>query len=222
MYSQGSSEEITGRALKDFANRDEIVIATKLRHAHAVRSQWVRPLAQGDLHRDRSQPPRLGTDYVDLYQIHRRDPTRRWKRHSRRCTTWSRRARSATSGPPQCRHGNSPRRCTLQKGNGWARFVSMQDHYNLLAREEEREMLPLCARRGCRHDPLEPVGPGPADPTAGDRNRPLRDRRLVRGSALFASRKRPRRASRPLVPLLTNEAYHMPRSPWPGWDRSPS
>ena len=79
---------------------------------------------------------------------------RRWKR----CTTWSRRARCATSARRACTPGSSPRRCTPADLHGWTRFVSMQNHYNLVYREEEREMIPLCIDRGRRRHPLEPAG----------------------------------------------------------------
>jgi aryl-alcohol dehydrogenase-like predicted oxidoreductase len=112
LYSQGSSEEILGRALRDFADRDDMVIATKLRH----------PMRPGPNGKGLSRKAimteidhslrRLGTDYVDLYQIHRNDHTTPLEETLEPCTISSRPARCATSARPQCRRGNSPKRCT--------------------------------------------------------------------------------------------------------------
>jgi aryl-alcohol dehydrogenase-like predicted oxidoreductase len=148
MYSNGSSEEILGRALRDFADRDDVVIATKLRH----------PMRPGPNGRGLSRKAimtevdhsltRLGTDYIDLYQVHRNDHgtplEETLEALSDLVKTGKVRYLGASSMPAwefaKARH--------LQREHGWARFVSMQDHYNLLHREEEREMIPLCLDEG--------------------------------------------------------------------------
>lgn len=148
MYSQGSSEEILGRALRDFGNRDDLVVATKLRHP--MRSG---PNGQGLSRKaimteiDHSLR-RLGMDYVDLYQIHRPDVSTPWEETLEALHDLVKAGKVRYLGASSMRAWEFSKALHLQKANGWARFVSMQDHYNLLAREEEREMLPLCADEG--------------------------------------------------------------------------
>jgi 1-deoxyxylulose-5-phosphate synthase len=148
MYSLGSSEEILGKALRDFADRDEVVIATKVRH-----SMRLGPNGKGLSRKaimteiDRSLR-RLGTDYVDLYQIHRLDPSTPIEETLEALHDVVKAGKARYVGASSMRAWEFAKALHLQKSNGWARFVSMQDHYNLLAREEEREMLPLCADEG--------------------------------------------------------------------------
>ncbi|MCU1476998.1 MAG: aldo/keto reductase [Subtercola sp.] len=148
MYSYGSSEEILGRALNDFADRDDVVIATKLRH----------PIRPGPNGRGLSRKAimteidhslrRLGTDYVDMYQIHRADHATPWEETLEAVNDVVKTGKARYIGASSMHAWEFAKALHLQKTNGWARFVSMQDHYNLLAREEEREMLPLCADEG--------------------------------------------------------------------------
>ncbi|GGL98510.1 aldo/keto reductase [Nakamurella endophytica] len=148
MYSNGSSEEILGRALKDFADRDAVVIATKLRH----------PMRPGPNGRGLSRKAvltevdhslrRLGTDYIDLYQIHRNDHATPWEETLEALDVLVRAGKVRYLGASSMHAWEFATALHLQEQHGWARFVSMQDHYNLLAREEEREMIPLCLDRG--------------------------------------------------------------------------
>ena len=148
MYSQGSSEEILGRALKDFADRDDIVIATKLRH----------PMRPGPNGKGLSRKAifteidhslrRLGTDYVDLYQPHRMDPSTPLEETLEALSDVVKAGKARYLGAPSMRAWELGKALALQRQHGWARFISLQDHYNLLAREEEREMLPLCVEEG--------------------------------------------------------------------------
>jgi aryl-alcohol dehydrogenase-like predicted oxidoreductase len=148
MYSQGSSEEILGRALKDFANRDNVVIATKLRH----------PMRPGPNGKGLSRKAimteidhslrRLGTDYVDLYQIHRNDPSTPLEETLEALHDLVKAGKVRYLGASSMHAWEFSKALHMQKANGWTRFVSMQNHYNLLAREEEREMLPLCRDEG--------------------------------------------------------------------------
>jgi aryl-alcohol dehydrogenase-like predicted oxidoreductase len=148
MYSHGSSEEILGRALDDFADRDDVVIATKVRHA-------MRPGPNGKgLSRkvimteiDHSLR-RLGTDYIDLYQIHRLDPGTPMEETLEALHDVVKAGKARYLGASSMYAWEFAKALHLQERHGWTRFVSMQDHYNLLAREEEREMLPLCADQG--------------------------------------------------------------------------
>jgi aryl-alcohol dehydrogenase-like predicted oxidoreductase len=148
MYSYGSSEEILGRALKDFANRDDVVIATKLRH----------PMRPGPNGKGLSRKAvmtevdhslrRLGTDYIDLYQIHRNDHTTPLEETLEALHDLVKAGKVRYLGASSMHAWEFAKALHLQKQYGWARFVSMQDHYNLLAREEEREMIPLCLDEG--------------------------------------------------------------------------
>jgi aryl-alcohol dehydrogenase-like predicted oxidoreductase len=148
MYSNGSSEEILGRALKDFANRDDVVIATKLRH----------PMRPGPNGRGLSRKAimteidhslrRLGTDYVDLYQIHRNDHATPLEETLQALDDLVKAGKVRYLGASSMPAWEFAKALHLQARHGWARFVSMQDHYNLLAREEEREMIPLCLDEG--------------------------------------------------------------------------
>jgi aryl-alcohol dehydrogenase-like predicted oxidoreductase len=160
MYSQGSSEEITGRALRDFANRDEIVIATKLRH----------PMRSGPNGSGLSRKEifteidhslaRLGLEYVDLYQIHRHDPTTPMEETLEALHDVVKAGKVRYLGASSMKAWEFAKALNLQKQNGWSRYVSMQDHYNLLAREEEREMLPLCVDAGVGTIPWSPLARG--------------------------------------------------------------
>jgi len=148
MYSNGSSEEILGRALRDFADRDAVVIATKLRH----------PMRPGPNGRGLSRKAimaeidhslrRLGTDYIDLYQIHRNDHATPWEETLEALSDVVKAGKVRYLGASSMHAWEFAKALHLQHLHGWARFVSMQDHYNLLAREEEREMIPLCLDEG--------------------------------------------------------------------------
>jgi aryl-alcohol dehydrogenase-like predicted oxidoreductase len=148
MYSNGSSEEILGRALRDFADRDEVVIATKLRH----------PMRPGPNGRGLSRKAimtevdhslrRLGTDYIDLYQVHRNDHATPLVETLEALSDLVKAGKVRYLGASSMPAWEFAKALHLQREHGWARFVSMQDHYNLLHREEEREMIPLCLDEG--------------------------------------------------------------------------
>src|SRR5580700_3614626 len=148
MYSQGSSEEILGRALKDFANRDEIVIATKVRHPMRPGPNGAGLSRKAIFAEIDHSLRRLGTDYVDLYQIHRLDKTTPIEETLEALHDVVKAGKARYLGASSMRAWEFSKALHLQRAHGWARFVSMQDHYNLMAREEEREMLPLCANEG--------------------------------------------------------------------------
>ncbi|SEF91903.1 Predicted oxidoreductase [Actinacidiphila yanglinensis] len=149
LYSYGSSEEILGRALKDFADRDDVVITTKVRND----MRPGRPNG-GGLSRKAIMTEidaslrRLGTDYVDVYMIHRFDTGTPLEETLEALNDVVRAGKARYLGASSMHAWQFAKALHLQERNGWARFVTMQDHYNLLAREEEREMLPLCADEG--------------------------------------------------------------------------
>jgi aryl-alcohol dehydrogenase-like predicted oxidoreductase len=148
MYSQGSSEEILGRALRDFADRDDVVIATKLRHPMRPGPNGKGLSRKAILTEIDHSLRRLGTDYVDLYQIHRLDPTTPMEETLEALHDIVKAGKVRYLGASSMHAWEFAKALHLQHHHGWARFVSMQNHYNLLAREEEREMLPLCADEG--------------------------------------------------------------------------
>jgi aryl-alcohol dehydrogenase-like predicted oxidoreductase len=160
MYSQGSSEEITGRALADFADRDEIVIATKLRHVMRSGPNGS-GLSRKEIFTEVDHSlKRLGVDYIDLYQIHRHDPLTPMEETLEALHDVVRSGKVRYLGASSMKAWEFSKALHLQKDNGWARYVSMQDHYNLLAREEEREMLPLCLDEGVGTIPWSPLARG--------------------------------------------------------------
>lgn len=148
IYSQGSSEEILGRALKDFADRDDIVIATKLRHPMRSGPNGKGLSRKAIMTEVEHSLTRLGTDYIDLYQIHRNDHTTPLDETLEALNDLVKAGKVRYLGASSMCAWEFAKALHLQKQHGWARFVSMQDHYNLLAREEEREMIPLCLDEG--------------------------------------------------------------------------
>ena len=160
IYSAGSSEASAGRALAEMADRDKIVLATKV---------WG-PMRQGPNGGGLSRKAlmaeiddslrRLGTDYVDLYQIHRWDYETPIEETLEALNDIVRAGKARYIGASSMFAWQFAKALAISEPRGWARFVSMQDHYNLLYREEEREMLPLCASRGHRRDPWSPLARG--------------------------------------------------------------
>ena len=161
VYSAGTSEEYVGKALREVARREEVVIATKV-HGTMHPGPNGGGLSRKVIMAEIDNSACAGSVRTSSTSTRSTDGTRRRRsrRPSRRCTTWSRPARRATSVRRRCTPGSSPRRCTPPTCNGWTRFVSMQDHYNLLNREEEREMLPLCASEGIGVIPWSPLARG--------------------------------------------------------------
>ncbi|WP_042374173.1 aldo/keto reductase [Streptacidiphilus neutrinimicus] len=160
VYSDGSSEEIVGRALKDFVPREEVVIATKVHGRMRPGPNGAGLSRRAILAEIDNSLRRLGTDYVDLYQIHR------WDRHTPVEETMEALHDVVKAGKARYIGASSMYAWQFAKAqftaerNGWTRFVSMQNHYNLLYREEEREMLPLCADQGVGSIPWSPLARG--------------------------------------------------------------
>ena len=160
MYSRGVSEEVVGRALADFTTRDQVVIATKAFF----------PMGDGPNDRGLSRKHlfdavdaslrRLGTDYVDLYQIHRFDPHTPIDETLEALNDVVRAGKARYVGASSMYAWQFARMLQVSERRGWARFVSMQNHYNLVYREEEREMLPLCRAEGVGVLPWSPLARG--------------------------------------------------------------
>ncbi|MET8213564.1 aldo/keto reductase [Streptomyces sp. NPDC005373] len=149
MYSYGSSEEILGRALKDYANRDDVVITTKVRHTMRPGSPNGGGLSRKAILSELDASlRRLGTDYVDVYMIHRLDSETPLEETLEALHDVVKSGKVRYLGASSMHAWQFAKALHLQERHGWARFVTLQDHYNLLAREEEGEMLPLCADEG--------------------------------------------------------------------------
>ncbi|MEA3151202.1 MAG: 1-deoxyxylulose-5-phosphate synthase [Gammaproteobacteria bacterium] len=159
-YSDGTSEEIVGRALKDFARRDEVVLATK------VFFPMTKGPNGGGLSRKSivaaidASLERLDTDYVDLYQIHRWDYTTPIEETLEALHDVVKAGKARYIGASSMYAWQFSKALHVAKENGWTRFISMQDHYNLLYREEEREMMPLCTDAGIGVLPWSPLARG--------------------------------------------------------------
>jgi 1-deoxyxylulose-5-phosphate synthase len=159
-YSDGTSEEIVGRALRDFAKREEIVIATKVFY----------PMREGPNASGLSRKSimieidaslrRLGTDYVDLYQIHRWDRDTPIEETLEALHDVIKAGKARYIGASSMYAWQFAKSLYLADMNGWTRFATMQNHYNLLNREEEREMMPLCAAEGIGVLPWSPLARG--------------------------------------------------------------
>jgi aryl-alcohol dehydrogenase-like predicted oxidoreductase len=159
-YAYGNSEEILGRALKDYANRDEVVIATKVFIPMRKGPNGAGLSRKHILSEIEHSLRRLNTDYVDLYIIHR------WDYHTPIEETMEALHEVVKAGKVRYIGASAMYAWQFQKAlhvaekHGWTRFVSMQNHYNLIYREEEREMLPLCREEGIGVTPYSPLASG--------------------------------------------------------------
>jgi aryl-alcohol dehydrogenase (NADP+) len=161
VYSQGVSEEITGRALKEYGpTRDKVVIATKV-HSPMGTDPNGRGLSRKHImHAIDDSLRRLGTDYVDLYQIHRYDPTTPMEETLEALTDVVRAGKALYIGASSMYAWQFAKYQHIAATRGLAKFVTMQNHYNLIYREEEREMIPLCLDQGVGLIPWSPLARG--------------------------------------------------------------
>lgn len=161
VYAAGTSEEIIGPTLKAYANRDEIVLATKVNgrmHEGPNGAGLSRKAIMSEIEKSLK---RLGTDYVDLYQIHRWDYNTPIEETMEAMHDVVKAGKARYIGASAMYAWQFLKSLHVAEKNGWTRFVSMQNHYNLIYREEEREMLPLCK--------AEKIGVIPYSPLAGGR-----------------------------------------------------
>ncbi len=160
VYSGGSSEEFTGRALREYAVREDVVLATKVHGRMRPGPNGVGLSRKAILQEIDASLTRLGTDYVDLYQIHRWDPDTPIEETMEALHDVVKAGKARYLGASSMYAWQFAKAQEVASANGWTPFVSMQDHYNLLYREEEREMLPLCADQGIGVIPWSPLARG--------------------------------------------------------------
>jgi len=160
MYSEGVSEEVTGRALRDFAKRDEIVVATKVYNPMGPRPNQRGLSRKHILHGIDASLTRLGMDYVDLYQIHRFDTETPIEETMEALHDVVKAGKARYIGASSMYTWQFASMQFAAEKHGWTKFVSMQNHYNLVYREEEREMNPFCVETGVGLIPWSPLARG--------------------------------------------------------------
>lgn len=202
MYSDGASEEVIGRAIRDFARREEVVLATKFYHPTG-RSVNERGLSRKHVMDaiDLSLR-RFGVDYVDLYQFHRLQHATPIEETLAAMDDLIRSGKVRYAGASNMLAWQLARALYTQDRRGWTRLISIQNHYNLAYREEEREMLPLCREEGVGVTPFSPLARGflsrgPDDRSARAGGDPFIDRfygrdsdREIRDRAIVLARRR--------------------------------
>lgn len=160
VYSIGGSEEVLGRALKDYAKRDEIVIATKVHNRMHEGPNGAGLSRKAIFNEIDESLRRLGTDYVDLYQIHRWDYTTPIEETMEALHDVVKAGKARYIGASSMYAWQFAKALHVAEKNGWTRFVTMQNYLNLLYREEEHEMLPLCQDEGVGIIPWSPLARG--------------------------------------------------------------
>jgi aryl-alcohol dehydrogenase-like predicted oxidoreductase len=161
MYSNGASEIVTGRALRDMAQRDKVVIATKVFYAVSGDAPQGQGLSRAQILKACDDSlRRLGTGYIDLYQIHRWDPNTPLDETLEALNSLVTAGKVRFIGASSGWAWRLMKALSISERNGWAKFASMQNHYNALYREEEREMMPLCVSEGVGVIPWSPLARG--------------------------------------------------------------
>ena len=187
MYSRGVSEQVVGRALKEFAKRDEIVLATKVFYpvedhpnGGGLSRKHIMSAIDASLRR-------LGTDHVDLYQIHRLDEHTPIEETLEALHDVVKAGKALYIGASSMYAYQFAKMLATQEKHGWTRFVSMQNHYNLVYREEEREMIPFCIEEGIGIIPWSPLARGflAGNRKRGEKTASLRDQHDAWGHTLY-------------------------------------
>ncbi|MEN6459045.1 MAG: aldo/keto reductase [Thermoguttaceae bacterium] len=160
MYSVGVSEEVTGRALRRYANLEEIVLATKVFNPMSDGPNMEGLSRKHILQGCEASLRRLGVETIDLYQVHRFDPHTPLDEMLAALDLLVRQGKVRYLGASSTVAWKFAQALSMSERNGWARFVSMQNHYNLIYREEEREMIPLCQAEGIAVIPWSPLARG--------------------------------------------------------------
>ncbi|WP_309890872.1 aldo/keto reductase [Archangium sp.] len=160
MYSLGVSEEVTGRALRKYARLEEVVIATKVFFPLNDRPNMGGLSRKHVVQACEASLKRLGVETIDLYQIHRMDPETPLEETLSALDQLVRQGKVRYLGASSSTAWRFAKALSVSERHGWARFVSMQNHYNLVYREEEREMMPLCEAEGIGVIPWSPLARG--------------------------------------------------------------
>jgi aryl-alcohol dehydrogenase-like predicted oxidoreductase len=185
-YSDGTSEEILGRAMKDFARREEVVIATKVYSPQRKDPNGWGLSRKAIMTEVEHSLRRLGTDYIDLYQIHRWDATTPIEETLEALNDLVRSGKVRYLGASSMFAWQFCKALHVAGERGWSKFVSMQNHLNLLYREEEREMLPLCADQGIGVIPWSPLARGRLARSWSEAAATTREKTDVFGGMLYA------------------------------------
>jgi aryl-alcohol dehydrogenase-like predicted oxidoreductase len=207
-YSAGTSEAILGRAIADFARREEVVIATKVYTPVRAGPNGSGLSRKAIMTEVEASLRRLGTDYIDLYQIHRWDPETPIEETLQALDDLVRSGKVLYLGASSMWAWQFQKALDLAGERGWSRFVSMQNYVNLLYREEEREMLPLCAAQGVGVLPWSPLARGRLARPWTEEPTTLRERTDKFGAVLYA---RTRDADRAVVDELGRIAERLGR-----------
>jgi aryl-alcohol dehydrogenase-like predicted oxidoreductase len=204
MYSLGASEEITGAALREFANLEECVVATKVFNAMSAGPNMSGLSRKHILQGCEASLKRLGLDIIDLYQVHRFDPHTPIDEMAAALDQLVRQGKVRYLGASSTAAWRFAQALSSSERHGWARFISMQNHYNLLYREEEREMIPLCVEEKIAVMPWSPLARGQLArlrTTAEDRQSTARS-----GSDDYAAKLYDHPADRDVIEALGNVA----------------
>jgi aryl-alcohol dehydrogenase (NADP+) len=188
MYSRGVSEEVVGRALRDFAARDQVVIATKVfypvdeEQGEGLSRRQITRAIDGSLRR-------LGVDYIDLYQIHRFDEQTPIEETLEALHDVVKAGKARYIGASSMYAYQFVKMIYTQRANRWTEFVSMQNHYNLVYREEERDTIPFCIEEGIGVIPWSPLARGflAGNRKRGEKSASLRDQHDTWGHTLYYS-----------------------------------
>ena len=189
MYSRGVSEQVVGRALKDFAKRDEIVLATKVFYAVEDHPNGGGLSRKHIMSAIDASLRRLGMDYVDLYQIHRFDEHTPIEETLEALHDVVKAGKARYIGASSMYAYQFVKMIYTQRANGWTQFVSMQNHYNLVYREEERDTIPFCIEEGIGVIPWSPLARGflAGNRKRGEKSASLRDQHDTWGHTLYVA-----------------------------------
>ncbi|HYB97234.1 MAG TPA: aldo/keto reductase [Vicinamibacterales bacterium] len=187
MYSRGVSEEVLGRTIKDFARRDEVVIATKVFYPVSDHPNGSGLSRKHIMEAIDASLRRLGTDYIDLYQIHRFDPDTPIEETCEALHDIVKAGKARYIGASSMYAWQFAKMLFTQRSRGWSQFVTMQNHYNLVYREEEREMIPLCLDQGIGLIPWSPLARGflAGNRKRGEKRASLREQHDSYGHSLY-------------------------------------
>jgi aryl-alcohol dehydrogenase-like predicted oxidoreductase len=186
VYSFGASEEVTGRALKEYARREDVVIATKVFSGMRKGPNGRGLSRKAIMHEIDASLKRLGTDYIDLYQTHRWDNETPIEETMETLNDVVRAGKARYLGASSMHAWQFAKANHIAEKNGWTKFVSMQNHYNLLYREEEREMTGVCGDQGVGIIPWSPLARGKLARSADTKETTPRSETDNFGMALYA------------------------------------